>query len=143
MLFFRLHALGWDGPHLRIQINLRPSTADDFTGAAGAKDSELQGPRGDALARCELRHKLGHFSKGQRRVMLDFGDCIARGEGVNQVAVPASRVFSRAIAARFPKIENGFNPAADPACRFGLGVPDRLDRLEDERLVDCCDWQLS
>src|SRR5258705_6028167 len=97
MFFFGLHAPGWDGPQLCIQINLRPATADDFTRAAGIEDSELQGPRGDALASCELNHKVGYFGKGKRRVMLDLGNRVASGQGMDHVAVPSSRIFSRPI----------------------------------------------
>src|SRR5450759_3851915 len=124
MFLFGLHALGWDGPQLCIQINLRPATADDFTRATGIQDSELQGPRGDALACCELNQKVGYISKGQCRVMLDLGNCAAGGQGMDQVTVPGSWIFSRPIAACLREIENGLNSAPHPARSLGLGVPD-------------------
>jgi hypothetical protein len=80
-------------------------------------------------------HEVSYFRKGKRCVMLDFGNYVASGQGMDQVTVPGSWIFSRAIPARLREIGNGLNTAAHPARRLGFGVPDWFDRLEDERLV--------
>ena len=52
------------------------------------------------------------------------------------MAAPPGGVLAFAIAARRRPIENGLNPAADPARRFGLFGPYRFDGLHDQPDID-------
>src|SRR5947208_15609286 len=51
------------------------------------------------------------------------------------MTTPAGGILSEAIAAHGRPIKDGFDPAADAARGRGLGVPNGLQRLEDEAAV--------
>src|SRR6266567_5224416 len=51
------------------------------------------------------------------------------------MTTPAGGILPGAIAAHGRPIKDGFDPAADAARRRGLGVPNGLQRLEDEAAV--------
>ena len=99
--------------------------------------------RGHALLLAQLGHELAYLRVGQGGVMFDPLDFGAGRQELVEMATPAGRVVAVPEAANRRPIENGFNAAAEAGGGFGLGPPDRLERLGDERHVDRLDGQVA
>jgi len=65
-----------------------------------------------------------------------------RRQQVFDVAAPARGVLALPVAADRP-IEHTFDPAANPARRLRLGLPNRFEDLHDERRIDGLDRKIA
>src|SRR5215472_7364662 len=74
--------------------------------------------------------------------MCNTMDLRYRRQQVFDVAAPARGVLALPVAADHP-IKHTFDPAANPARRLRLGLPNRFEDLHDERRIDGVDRKIA
>jgi hypothetical protein len=107
--------------------------------ARGGQDRKFQRPRGNALLLAPLGQERGELGTGQRGMMLDPAHLRLLRQQIIEMAAPARRVLTDAIAARCRPIEYAFDPAFDSARGFGLLGSDLLQCLHDQPDIDGLD----
>jgi hypothetical protein len=100
-------------------------------------NEELQPSRRNPVLDPKDLHEVSEFVIGQSGMVLDLLDLGPRREQFVEMARPACRVFAHSAAADGGPIEDSFNSPSHSARCFRLGLPDRLQRLHDERDIDC------
>src|SRR5262249_21660729 len=95
-----------------VLADLAPTGADDFIGAPGSQDQELQRARLNIIALAQPLQEGRDVAIGQRRVMLDARQLLAGGQQMVEVTAPACGVLAVAIAVDPRPVEYVFNPAA-------------------------------
>jgi hypothetical protein len=136
MLLPCLHAPARYRPDLRLDVDLVPARADRLARPRGGQDGEFQRSRDQRAVLAQLGHERRQLRIGQCGVVLDLAHLATRRQQLVEMAAPARRVLSSAIAAHFCPVEHGLDAPAQAACRLRLRCPDGLQDLEHERCVD-------
>jgi hypothetical protein len=130
------HAFAWDGPGQVLHVELNPAGPDDFSGAGGGEDLELERDRSEACLLPELLKEGRSFGVGQSGTRLMRFQLAGCGQQVVQVPAPACRIVTAAVLPNGGPVQNRLDPLTEPGGRLGLAGPDRLKRLEHVGVVD-------
>ncbi len=59
------------------------------------------------------------------------------------MTAPPRRIFTPAKIAHRSPVENSSHPTAQPACRLGFGLPDRLENSHHQRGINILHRQIT
>src|SRR5580700_10013254 len=89
----RLHALSWDGPDGRLEVDLIPGCAQNLARARRRQDRELDGQGGHGVTLADLADEPGDLAVGQRRVVPPR-NLQTLGQQLVQVPPPEGRIWA-------------------------------------------------
>src|SRR6202043_274584 len=132
-----------NGPDGCLPIDLVPFCRYCVAGPDGCQDLKLKSCCSGTMTLAELAHEVGQLPIWQRRIIADLANLRRGREQIIEMPLPASRVLAFKFALRLGGIDHLLDATANPAGRFGLARPDRLDDPQDQRCINRADRKIT